>query len=241
MPYDFIFCRNLLIYFDRATQVRALEKLHRLLAPQGVLFVGPAETPLVADNGFVNANLAMAFACRKVATKTDPQNGNAGTPAAGVLPVVVDGRLPPEKAPGFSTARLLHAPGRVPGSKAARRPPATFAGPNAARRVSRAPSDLDAARQFADAGHLKEAATVCQAHLRNQGPSAQAYYLLGLVRDASGDPQAIEYYRKALYLEPNHYETLLQMSLLLEKTGDAAGARLFKRRAARAANDLIKS
>ena len=252
MPYDFIFCRNLLIYFDRATQVRALEKLHRLLASQGVLFVGPAETPLVADNGFVNANLAMAFACRKVATKTDPQSGNAGTAAAGVLPVVVDGRLPPEKAPGFSTARLLPAPGRVPGSKAARRPPATFTGPSAARppsavllrrtgRVPRAPSDLDAARQLADAGHLKEAATVCQAHLRNQGPSAQAYYLLGLVRDASGDPQAIEYYRKALYLEPNHYETLLQMSLLLEKTGDAAGARLFKRRAARAANDLIKS
>ena len=107
--------------------------------------------------------------------------------------------------------------------------------------VPRAPSTLDAARQLADAGHLKEAATVCQAHLRNQGPSAQAYYLLGLVRDASGDPQAIEYYRKALYLEPNHYETLLQMSLLLEKTGDAAGARLFKRRATRAANDLIKS
>ncbi|HEU0039708.1 MAG TPA: protein-glutamate O-methyltransferase CheR, partial [Verrucomicrobiae bacterium] len=116
MLYDFIFCRNLLIYFDRATQVRALEKLHRLLAPQGVLFVGPAETPLVADNGFVNANLAMAFACRKVATKTDPESGNAGTAAAGILPVVVDGRLPPEKAPGFSTARLLPAPGRVPGS-----------------------------------------------------------------------------------------------------------------------------
>src|SRR6266550_3645199 len=73
-PYDFIFCRNLLIYFDRATQVRALEKLHRLLAPQGVLFVGPAETPLVAGNGFANANLAMAFACRKIATKTAAQS-----------------------------------------------------------------------------------------------------------------------------------------------------------------------
>jgi len=264
-PYDFIFCRNLLIYFDRATQVRALEKLHRLLAPQGVLFVGPAETPLVAGNGFVNANLAMAFACRKSATKTDPRSGNARTAAAGVLPVVRDGSLPPQKAPGFPAARQLPAPGRVPASAAARRPSATFtsgaperasaaaAGPSAARPPSavllrrtgsvppRAPSDLEAARQLADAGHLKEAATVCQAHLRSQGPSAQAYYLLGLLRDACGDPQAIEYYRKALYLEPTHYETLLQMSLLLEKTGDAAGARIFKLRAARAANDLIKS
>jgi len=113
--------------------------------------------------------------------------------------------------------------------------------PSAAHSVVRAPSDLDAARQLADAGHLKEAATVCQEHLRNQGPSPQAYYLLGLVADASGDPQAIDYYRKALYLEPNHYETLLQMSLLLEKAGDTAGARIFKRRAARAAGDLIES
>ena len=236
LPYDFIFCRNLLIYFDRATQVLALEKLHHLLAPQGVLFVGPAETPLVAGNGFTSANLAMAFACRKIAAKTDLRKGNA-EPAADR---------------SFSTARRLPEPGRVPDSTAGRRPSATFnrgapehavaaAGPGAARSVARAPSDLDAARQLADAGHLKEAATVCQAHLRTQGPSAQAYYLLGLVRDASGDPHAIEYYRKALYLEPNHYEALLQMSLLLEKTGDTAGARILKRRAARAANDLIKS
>src|SRR5688572_21311309 len=53
-PYDFIFCRNLLIYFDRATQQRALEKLHRLLTAAGTLFVGPAEMPLVAGNAFTN-------------------------------------------------------------------------------------------------------------------------------------------------------------------------------------------
>ena len=154
---------------------------------------------------------------------------------------MADRSLPPEKVSGFSTTRLLPAPGRVTASTAARRPPAPFTGPSAARSVLRAPSELDAARQLADAGHLKEAATVCQAHLRSQGPSAQAYYLLGLVHDASGDPQAIEYYRKALYLEPSHYETLLQMSLLLEKAGDTAGARILKRRAARAANELMKS
>jgi chemotaxis protein methyltransferase WspC len=93
--------------------------------------------------------------------------------------------------------------------------------------------DLVAARQLADAGKLAEAAAICQAHLNNHGPSAQAYYLLGLVRDADGDAQAMDCYRKALYLEPNHYETLLQMSLLLERNGDATGARTFKRRADR--------
>jgi chemotaxis protein methyltransferase WspC len=65
------------------------------------------------------------------------------------------------------------------------------------------------------------------------GPSAEAYYLWGLVRDAAGDEAAMDYYRKALYLEPNHYETLLQMALLLERNGDRAAARAFKRRAER--------
>jgi hypothetical protein len=36
--------------------------------------------------------------------------------------------------------------------------------------------------------------------------SAQANYLLGLVREGGGDASALDCYRKALYLEPNHYE-----------------------------------
>jgi chemotaxis protein methyltransferase WspC len=86
---------------------------------------------------------------------------------------------------------------------------------------------------LADAGHLTEAAKICEAHLRETRASAQAYYLLGLVREASGEPGAIDCYRKALYLEPNHYESLLQMALLLQKNGDAIRARTFKSRAQR--------
>jgi chemotaxis protein methyltransferase WspC len=63
--------------------------------------------------------------------------------------------------------------------------------------------------------------------------SAQAWYLLGLVSDALADPLAVECYRKALYLNPNHYETLLQMALLAEKCGELAKARTFRQRAAR--------
>src|SRR5260370_38394644 len=55
--YDFIFCRNLLIYFDQPTQQKALEKLDALLAPSGILFVGPAEQPLALERGFVSANI----------------------------------------------------------------------------------------------------------------------------------------------------------------------------------------
>ena len=41
---DIIFCRNVLIYFDRPTQEKILQKLTRYLAPGGYTFVGHAET-----------------------------------------------------------------------------------------------------------------------------------------------------------------------------------------------------
>src|SRR5262249_25643737 len=63
--YDFVFCRNLLIYFDRATQQKALEKVQGLLSPSGILFVGPAEHPIAIANGFVSAQIPLSFACRK--------------------------------------------------------------------------------------------------------------------------------------------------------------------------------
>jgi chemotaxis protein methyltransferase CheR len=41
---DIIFCRNALIYFDRPTQEKILQKLTRYLVPRGYTFVGHAET-----------------------------------------------------------------------------------------------------------------------------------------------------------------------------------------------------
>jgi chemotaxis protein methyltransferase CheR len=41
--YDAIFCRNVMIYFDRPTQRQVLARLHARLRPGGLLFVGHAE------------------------------------------------------------------------------------------------------------------------------------------------------------------------------------------------------
>lgn len=42
-PFDVVFCRNVMIYFDAPTQRSVLERIHRVLKPGGMLFVGHAE------------------------------------------------------------------------------------------------------------------------------------------------------------------------------------------------------
>jgi chemotaxis protein methyltransferase CheR len=43
-PLDLIFCRNVMIYFDRPTQAQLVTKFYRYLKPGGYLFIGHSES-----------------------------------------------------------------------------------------------------------------------------------------------------------------------------------------------------
>ena len=209
--YDAIFCRNLLIYFDRAAQDRTVGLLERLLTGKGTLFVGPSEAGLLLAHGFTSARLPMAFAFHK-------------TGAA------------PTQAKPARRARVAAAPPSPPALRPLQPWPNRPVAPSAPRQASAAspPSDIAEATRLADQGRLAEAAHLCEQHLRLHGASAQAFYLLGLIRDASGNPQdAVQYYRKVLYLDSNHADALFHLALLLEKQGDAAAARRLRERTRR--------
>ena len=42
-PFQIVFCRNVMIYFDAPTQRKVLERIHRVMKPHGLLFVGHSE------------------------------------------------------------------------------------------------------------------------------------------------------------------------------------------------------
>ncbi len=203
--YDVIFCRNVLIYLDGATQEQVIKAMDRLLTPNGILFVGPAEAFLTRAGGFQSANYPSAFACRK----------GDGKMRASIKPW-----QPPETKVKAAPARRL-PPACKPAAKKEPAPVEPCEAVNA-----KTTSNLDAATRLADTGRLAEAREACEAHLLEHGASAAAYYLLALVRDSLGDLRgAAESYRKVIYLDPDHPEALLHLALLAEKQGDPAAAR----------------
>lgn len=99
------------------------------------------------------------------------------------------------------------------------------------RETGKTEPDLVLARQLADKGELAEATKICEDYLDHYGPSAQAFFLLGIINDAADDTkQAEKLFRKAIYLNPNHEEALVFLSLLAEKQGDANESKALKQR-----------
>jgi chemotaxis protein methyltransferase CheR len=56
-PFDVIFFRNILIYFDSSTKKQILERMAGILSPSGVLFLGGTETPLGITDRWVRVKL----------------------------------------------------------------------------------------------------------------------------------------------------------------------------------------
>ena len=91
---------------------------------------------------------------------------------------------------------------------------------------------------MADKGELRKATEICEEYIDRCGPSPQAFFLLGIIRDAADDiGQAEKLFRKAIYMDPNHEEALTFLALLAERTGDIAEAKNLKQRITRLKNN----
>jgi chemotaxis protein methyltransferase CheR len=51
-PFDVIFCRNVMIYFDKPTREKLVHRYWEMLSPGGVLFIGHSESLTGTDHAF---------------------------------------------------------------------------------------------------------------------------------------------------------------------------------------------
>jgi chemotaxis protein methyltransferase WspC len=250
--YDFVFCRNVLIYFDRPVQDRAIGVLDALLAPGGTIFVGPAETGLMMRHALSPARIPLAFAF----WRTEPGTLYAPRPAAPVPSsprprpaTATEGRAqgaghslwprpagPVASAAAAAANTAANTVANMAASMAATTAAAANAVTAAAGGEPLAQVSLDTAHALANAGRLDEAAAAVDALVARDGPTAGAFYLFGLIADARGHgATARACYRKVLYLDPNHHEALAHLATLLALDGDERGAALLNARVHRMA------
>jgi chemotaxis protein methyltransferase WspC len=195
--YDLIFCRNLLIYLTADARRRVEETVDRLLAPDGILFLGAAEPPILKGE-WLPAGSISVFALRR-----------GPRPAATVATVA-----PPAARPAAVTG-------------AATAPPA-------APQADDLPQVLHAAGALANAGRQTEAIELCEQARGRLPPSAELFFLLGMLHQAVGDLDRAEgCLHKTLYLDAHHEEALLALALLATQRGDLRMAEVYRQSAGR--------
>jgi chemotaxis protein methyltransferase WspC len=209
--YDFVFCRNLLIYFDQPTQKQVFDVLKALTHVDGVLFIGPAEGSLLGRHGMRSIGVPQSFAFSRHVEPVKPEPVFVPMPAP--VPQRSAAPIPPKPRP-FSTVSAQVVPIKAPHTDTG--------------------DLLSRIATLANEGKSVEARVACEQYLSNHPPAAQVFYWLGLLSDVAGSAlEAQGYYRKALYLEPQHPQALMHLAALLESQGDSAGARRLQARAAR--------
>ncbi|KJZ66222.1 CheR family methyltransferase [Pseudomonas fluorescens] len=213
-PYDFVFCRNLLIYFDQPTQQQVFEVLKRLTHFDGVLFIGPAEGSLLGRFGMRSIGIPQSFAFSR-------QSAPEPAPIVTFVPTPLPVRQPvPSVAPSPVRSRPFVTVAPLPVVT-------KVANPDTAALLANIAA-------LANEGKSAEARAACDSYLRSHEPVAQVFYWLGLLSDVAGRVlEAQGFYRKALYLDPQHPDALMHLAALLQSLGDTAGARRLQDRAAR--------
>lgn len=209
-PYHVVFCRNLLIYFNVDTKKRVLKTLHRLLLDKGLLFLGHAETGRIDASLFDAIKKPRAFVYRK----HDELKAVVGAGQAfDVRSRERRQKYPPNplKENSFTRKEMPLAIPQVMG--------------------------LPEISELANRGDLNEARRHCQLYLKKHRDSSEGYYILALMQLAQGEDSECEVsLRKALYLDPNHYEALTHMASLLEGNGKQEQALKYRMRAQRIAD-----
>ena len=207
---DLVVCRNVTIYFDRATTRRLVNTFHRVLAEGGYLLLGHSETLWQVSDDFTLVPVGDAFVYRR---SHDARRG-APPRRRGMAPA----RRPVQGEPAGPV-------GRTPDAVPPRRQP-----------VPRAVVPQDAlveARAALAAGDYEGAARAGAAAVQAQSLDPAGYVVLGRALTAGGqDSAAVDVLRKAVYLDPGAGDAHFLLAGALARLGLGGPAAVSYRAAA---------
>jgi chemotaxis protein methyltransferase WspC len=174
-----------------------------MLMKNGLCYFSAVEVPLVLGSGFAQAGSSMTFACRKELLPS---------------PVRFASDVIPRETSGSRRARRQ-------GPARAWIPSASSEGPH---------DDLQEARKLAEIGDWQGAIRKCEQHLSRNTLCSDGHFLLGRLFDVLGEEsKAIEAFRRVLFLEPDHYESIRRLAVAAQQEGNFSRAQALNRRAER--------
>lgn len=107
---------------------------------------------------------------------------------------------------------------------------------NAVPKLEKPLPSFEAVRQLADRGLLENSAKMCQVLLDQNPLDSALHFLLGEISEAARNFEESEkHFERVVYLDPDHYEALMHLSLSRARRGDVKGSQRLRERARRAA------
>ena len=195
MPFDFIFCRNLIIYLTDEAKAVLLKHFNKKLKPDGSIITGHSEINFFCKNGFSAINYPSAFAVQK-ATETIKEKS--------IIPII------DQILPTFVPIKPVQTDTKAP------TPFSTH--DKQSEEEKKEIIDLEQIKSIADSGDLKQAHSHCLTFLELNNTDPKAYFLIGLISEGLRQfAEAQSYYEKAIYLNPTYLEAMIHLNLLYKK------------------------
>ncbi len=229
--WDIIFCRNVTIYFRPESTRKVIRRFYESLREGGYLFTGFSETLRYLSGDFVTVQLGGVFLYQK----------NRAVRGLAVKPRAARQRRTSSETP------LAPSPRKGAGEKGDSRPGATENLPSRASELLESGLSEQAAKLLVplleqpsppteavllhaeillNQGRAAEAKAACEEVIRREPVTVAGHYLLAIIHRTTGEEdQAVEMFRRVVYLRPDHALARFQLGELYAQRNDRDAAR----------------
>lgn len=215
--FHVVFCRNLLIYFDKPTKCKAISVIESLLHDEGLLVVGHADTAILPSLGYKPFLDQFSFTY----VKSHNQQKAVVTTANNVLM---------EKGKQVMAA-LVAARTDIAASPPS---PVTIDNEEAMLPNSSIDDVVQEIETLLSKKDFAQATSCCQMLMEKSGDNSTAHHYLGRIAFLQGEMLVAEkQFKKAVYLQPNDEKALCFLAKISKQQGDDTAALRYQQRANR--------